>query len=100
MNHRQIGCVGFAPTCLRRITTRSGATAIGPLCLSTSSSSLRSRASMESPQASKKGDRMTFAQEQQVQRTIAIIQKTHKVSILQIDEVAIRAAIAQGKSPQ
>lgn len=42
---------------------------------------------------------MTFAQEQQVQYTIAIIQKTYHCSILSINEAVIRQGIRQGQTP-
>lgn len=41
---------------------------------------------------------LTFRQEQQVQHCISIIQKQYRCSILQINEAAIRQAVARGQS--
>jgi hypothetical protein len=38
----------------------------------------------------------TFAREQEIQRAIGIVQKTTRASILQIDELTIRAWINRG----
>jgi hypothetical protein len=40
-----------------------------------------------------------FYREQQVQHALAIIQKTAHVSILQINEASIRAAVDRGRTP-
>ena len=43
--------------------------------------------------------RLTFAQEQQVQFTISILQKMYHVSILEINEGLIRQCIERGQTP-
>ena len=43
--------------------------------------------------------RLSFAQEQLVQETISIIQKTLHVSILEINESVIRQCVARGQRP-
>jgi len=42
---------------------------------------------------------LSFAQEQQVQHTIAILQKMYHVSIFEINEAAIRECVARGHTP-
>lgn len=43
---------------------------------------------------------LTFAQEQQVQRAIGLIQKRFHLSILSINESIIRQAIGKGRTPE